>query len=110
MTAAIRLRLREARKARHFTQQQVADLMGITRDYYQKVEAGTRAVTLSFIDTFCRAVGASITEVVGDTGNGASLIDQWPEGYHILRRAAAGPAWQRQQLQQCFERVYGSRP
>lgn len=103
---AIRLRIREAREQRQLTQQDVADLMGISRDYYQKVESGARVANLRFIQTFCRAVGAPLGEVITDAGYADDLMEQWPEGYRILRRAAKGPTWKREQLQKLFEVLY----
>lgn len=38
----MRKRLREARKAKGLTQQQVADRLGISLVYYQKIESGDR--------------------------------------------------------------------
>ncbi len=56
-------------------------------------------MNLSFVQEFCRSVGASVSEVITDAGDAEMLMDKWPEGYKILRRAAEGPAWQREQLQ-----------
>jgi len=39
-------RLRELRKARHETQQQVADGLGVPRQHYQKFEAGDNLPSL----------------------------------------------------------------
>lgn len=103
---AIRLRIRAARESRQLTQQDVADLMGISRDYYQKVESGARVANLRFIQHFCHAVGAAIGEIVTDASAADDLVEQWPEGYRILRRAAKGPAWKREQLQKIFEVLY----
>jgi len=104
---AIRLRIREARESRQLTQQDVADLMEISRDYYQKVESGARVANLRFIRQFCHAVGASLGDIVADGGAVDDLQQKWPEGFRILRRAAEGPDWQREQLQKLFEVVYG---
>ena len=108
MEAAIRFRLREARETRRLTQQEVADLMGMTRDYYQKVESGIRSVNLSFVQRFCLAMKVPVSQVITDAGDAEMLIETWPQGYKILRRAAEGPAWQRERLQKLFEIIYGN--
>lgn len=38
----MRRNLKQARMSMHWTQQQMADALGITLVYYQKIEAGTR--------------------------------------------------------------------
>ena len=97
MEAAIRFRLREARETRHLAQQEVADLMEMTRDYYEKVESGIRSVNLSFVQRFCLALKVPVSQVITDAGDAEMLIEQWPED----------SAWQREQLQKLFEIVYG---
>lgn len=103
---AIRIRIRAAREARQFTQQDVADLMGISRDYYQKVESGARTSNLRFIQKFCQVMGVSLPEIVADVTPMDDVLQKWPEGLRILRRAAEGPEWQRNLLQKLFEAVY----
>ena len=104
---AIRLRMREARLERKLTQQATADLMDISRDYYQRVEGGPVKPSLKFVEKFCRALGVPLDDVLGEAKPTDELLQQWPDGYRILRRAAEGPAWQREQLQRLFEAVYG---
>lgn len=102
----MRLRLRAARETRQLTQQDVADLMGISRDYYQKVESGSRSPNLKFVENFCQALGVLPSEILTDANPMDDLLQKWPEGFRILRRAAEGPEWQRNQLQKLFEAVY----
>lgn len=104
---AIRLRMREVRHERHLTQQHIADLMDISRDYYQKVESGPNKPSLKFIERFCRCVGVPLDSVIGEPHPSDTLLEEWPEGYRILRRAAEGPAWQREKLKKLFDLVYG---
>lgn len=103
----VRLRIRAARESRQLTQQDVADLMGISQNYYQKVESGARVANLRFIRAFCHAVGASVGEIVTDASAVDDLLEEWPEGFRILQRVAKGPQWQREKLQKLFEVVYG---
>ncbi len=107
---AIRLRIRAIRESRELTQQDIADLMGISRDYYQKVESGARMPNLRFIEQFGQAMGLSPGELLVDVTPGDELLKKWPEGFRILRRAAEGPMWKREQLQRLFEAVYGDKP
>ncbi len=104
---AIRLRIRAIRESRALTQQDIADLMGISRDYFQKVESGARTPNLRFIEQFCQAMGISPGALLVDVTPADELLQKWPEGFRILRRAAEGPAWKREQLQRLFEAVYG---
>ncbi len=104
---AARVRIRAAREDRQLTQQDVADLMGISRDYYQKVESGMRVANLRFIRQFCQVIGVSVGEIVAEPHESDDLAQKWPEGFRILRRAAEGSAWEREKLQKLFEVVYG---
>jgi transcriptional regulator with XRE-family HTH domain len=47
----MRKRLQEARKAKNLTQQQMADKLGVSLNYYQKIEAGDRTGEYSIWDT-----------------------------------------------------------
>ena len=107
---AIRLRIRTIRGSRGLTQQDIADLMGISRDYYQKVESGARTPHLRFIDQFGHAMGVSPGALLVDVTPGDELLQKWPKGFRILQLAAEGPAWKREQLQRLFEAVYGDQP
>ena len=104
---AARVRIRAAREDRGLTQQDVADLMGISRDYYQKVESGMRVANLRFIRQFCQVIGVPVAEIVAEPRETDDLAQKWPEGFRILRRAAEGPKRRRDQLQKLFEIVYG---
>lgn len=107
---AIRLRIRTIRESRGLTQQDIADLMGISRDYYQKVESGVRTPNLRFIGQFGHAMGVSPGALLVDVTPGDELLQKWPEGFRILQLAAEGPVWKREQLQRLFEAVYGDQP
>lgn len=92
------------------TQQEVADLLGISRDYYQKIESGQREPNLRVIQRFCDRMGVPHSALLGGGDQEESLIAKWPKGYQILRRAAEGPAWRREQLEKLFEVVFGDAP
>ena len=47
----MRERLRDARKARGLTQQQVADRLGITLRYYKSIESGERLGSVEYWDS-----------------------------------------------------------
>lgn len=52
--------IKAARKARGYTQQQVADKMGITVRYIRQVEAGQVNVTVAWLGKFASAIGARV--------------------------------------------------
>ncbi|MBX5467976.1 MAG: helix-turn-helix transcriptional regulator [Firmicutes bacterium] len=106
----IQARMRKVRKMRRMTQQEVADLLGISRDYYQKIESGVRSPNLRLIQRFCDQLGVPQSVLLGEENPEASLMAKWPKGYYILRRAAEGPAWRREQLEKLFEVVFGEPP
>jgi transcriptional regulator with XRE-family HTH domain len=54
--------LKRARTAKKLTQQQIADLMKIHRQNYNRLETGKVDMTHTMISRFCDAVGISISE------------------------------------------------
>jgi transcriptional regulator with XRE-family HTH domain len=58
-------KLQAARKLKGFTQEQVAEKVGITRSYYAQVERGERNPTTTVITAIIHALGAEITDVLG---------------------------------------------
>lgn len=103
---AVRRRLRAWRKDRGLTQGDVAEILGITRDYYQRIESGARSPTLSVLNAFCERLGMPRRMLWDDPAAVDDLAAAWPKGYEILLRAARGPAWRRRQLEKLFEVVY----
>lgn len=56
--------LREERKARGLTQQELADRSGLTKSYVSDVERGERNVTFENLLRLVRAIGVSLSSVV----------------------------------------------
>ena len=57
------MRLRELRDARGMTQQQVADLAGISQPYYQQIETGKRRANERTQDALAKAFGVPVTSL-----------------------------------------------
>jgi transcriptional regulator with XRE-family HTH domain len=53
-------RLRDARTAAHLTQEQVADLAGISRPRYRDIEKGTAAARATTLINIARALGLEL--------------------------------------------------
>lgn len=66
--------LQDARRAKHLTQQQVADLLGITLRSYQRYEYGERNISLEVAVRLSEILDISIYDLVGrnSTPNGES--------------------------------------
>ena len=54
-----------------FTQQQVADRLGISLETYQKYEAGEKELQVSVMHDFCNMMGIDLTELI--TGSSPKL-------------------------------------
>ena len=65
-------RLREARKARGWTQEQFAGEAGIDRSYAGGIERGERNITFSILCQLCTALGCDVATIT----NGIPLEDQ----------------------------------
>jgi len=52
--------LKATRKGRQLTQEQVADMAGISRPRYREIEAGTSAARTTTLINICRALGLEL--------------------------------------------------
>jgi transcriptional regulator with XRE-family HTH domain len=59
-------RLMEARKAMNLTQAQAGKLVGVSRCWIQKVEAGQLCVDILQLRSLCHAYGVAFIELVKD--------------------------------------------
>lgn len=57
----IGLQLLEVRKKKQMTQQQVADMAGITRNNLSKIENGKYNVSVDILSRVCEVVGVRLT-------------------------------------------------
>ena len=55
--------LRKIREGRNMTQEEFAELCGISRAYYGRVERGEHSVTLEFCQKVSEATGLSFVEL-----------------------------------------------
>lgn len=78
----MRKKLRKARKEKGLTQQQVADQIGISLVYYQKIEQGSRTGDFEIWD--------SLSEIQKNMGFSAGNISHCCSG---KRRIANGFSW-----------------
>ena len=56
--------IRAYRKAKHISQEELADMCDLHRTYVGSVERGERNVTLSTLETFAVALGVSVPELL----------------------------------------------
>jgi len=66
---SMRLRLKELRKARGWTQKHVADLCAMSQSYYAEVENGTRQSNARLLESFAKAYGVEPRDLIFDEGN-----------------------------------------
>ena len=62
--------LRNYRKAKHISQEELADVCELHRTYIGSVERGERNVTLSTLEVLAGALGVSVTELLTKRASG----------------------------------------
>jgi transcriptional regulator with XRE-family HTH domain len=65
------MRLRTLREARGWTQAQLAERAGLTREYVGRLEGGRQDPRLSVVRRLAKALGVTVNDLLGTTG-GAS--------------------------------------
>lgn len=63
-------RIKELRSAKNFTQEQMADQIGVSRQKYARIEKGTNQITLEMLSRIARVLDvtvADITRVLDET-------------------------------------------
>ncbi len=73
-------RLRVARRARGFTQEQVSDALGYARTTVVAIEKGERRVTSEELIRFVQHYGRSVSEFVSQQANAHPLVPQFRSG------------------------------
>ena len=58
--------IRRIREGRHLSQEQFAELCGISRAYYGRIERGEHSVTLELCQKISEATGLSFSELFED--------------------------------------------
>ena len=82
--ASIGLRVRHARSQRNLTQEQLADLLGITRKYVSLIETGERNIGLELLITISNTLQVPITELLADQLTGPENITDTDLHYILL--------------------------
>jgi Zn-dependent peptidase ImmA (M78 family)/DNA-binding XRE family transcriptional regulator len=81
-------RLRVARRARGFTQEQAADALGYARTTVVAIEKGERRVTTEELIQFAHHYGRKVSELVGQQTNTQPLVPQFRSGPPTARTIA----------------------
>ncbi len=63
---ALGARIAELRKSADMTQQQLADLLGLSQQHVASYEVGRRRVAVSMLPLLAKALGTSIEELIGE--------------------------------------------
>ena len=62
-------KIREARRAKGWSQQKVADILGVTRACFSNYEQGTREPTIALLKAICEILDISADYLIGITDN-----------------------------------------
>jgi transcriptional regulator with XRE-family HTH domain len=57
------LRIKELRSSKNITQENLAELTGLSRQYIGDVERGTRNISLINVEKIAKALGTSLSEL-----------------------------------------------
>ena len=60
--------LKTYRRSRHLTQKEVAAVLGISREYYSRLESGKGRPSINLLETICRSTDIAVEAVFGDDG------------------------------------------
>ncbi len=72
MNALLGSRIRALRSARNFTQEQVAEQLGVSRQKYARIENGSNSITLDILAKIARTLDVSVGDITG-------VLDKEPE-------------------------------
>ena len=64
LTQILAENIRDYRKAKHLSQEELADLCELHRTYIGSIERGERNVTLSTLEVLAKALGVSVIELL----------------------------------------------
>lgn len=73
---AIPTRIKQIRKEHHMTQQQMADLLGLSRQYYNCLEKGMYALTVDKLQTLNQEFGVTADYVLGFDKGGKVQVSE----------------------------------
>lgn len=63
------LRIKTMRKARGFTQQKLAEMVGVSRTYIQTLESNRRLPSMKLLQNLARALDVNLSDLVSDNQN-----------------------------------------
>lgn len=66
----MKLRLKELRKAKKLTQQQLASMAGISQSYYTELENGRKTINANRMESLSKALGVSPQDLIVSDPNG----------------------------------------
>lgn len=85
-------RLRKFRKEMEYTQEQMAEILGISSAYYGKIERGVNSLSIKRLLILHERLGIDITYLITGKEKSALVIDQ------IIRECPAGKRYDLEQL------------
>ena len=75
-------RIKELRSAKKFTQEQMADQIGVSRQKYARIEKGTNQITLEMLSRIARVLDVTVADIT-------RVLDETPM---VAYRAGTEPA------------------
>lgn len=75
-------RIKKARTRKKMTQEELAGIIGVTRQYVSSIERGNGAPDVSILYSICHALGVSADELIG----GIKLSNHVPSDFNALCR------------------------
>ena len=84
---AIQTRIKQIRKEHHMTQQEMADLLGLSRQYYTCLEKGMYDLTVDKLQTLNQEFGVTADYVLGfDKGGKVQVSEEELELIKVLHK------------------------
>lgn len=82
--ASIGLRIKHARNKKNMTQEQLADVLGMSREHLSRAEAGDRGVSLEMLIAISNALNAPISELLADNLTSSEVTTDTDLHYILL--------------------------
>jgi transcriptional regulator with XRE-family HTH domain len=101
---ALGARIAEQRKAQGFTQQQLADQLGLAQQVVASYEVGRRRVPISMLPALATALAVSVDTLLG-IGNGAAKRGPTPKLHQQIERISQLPRAQQRFVTQILDTV-----
>jgi len=101
---ALGVRIAELRKAQSFTQQQLAELLGLSQQMIASYEVGRRRVPISMLPALATALAVSIDTLLG-TGSSAVKRGPTPKLHQQIEQISQLPRAQQRFVTQMLDTV-----